>query len=609
MLKNLRSIKHLELLNVVDDLRAQGLNEHVDLPQLIVCGDQSSGKSSVLAAVSGVPFPKKDNLCTRFATEVVLRRDDELAEILISVTITASSTRPRTERHALESFARELSSLEDLPTTMADAGIAMGLSATSSAFSSDILRLEVRGPEMPQLTIVDLPGLIHSENKYQSADDVALVNALVEEYMSQDRSIILAVVSAKNDYANQIVLTKARKVDPQGRRTLGIITKPDTLHPGSTSESSFLGLAQNQDVNLSLGWHVVRNQDSNEPTDAGRDFIEAEFFETSRWKSLNKNVRGVHSLRERLCEVLFQQIKRELPGLITEILAATDEAKMLLDRMGRSRATLMEKRMFVMEFGQKFRDICFAACEGLYENPFFGEPALDTAPRRLRAVIQNASIDFANKLLQIPLQVITKNTSDAQTTSITVRAKTLIHTHRGKELPGTFNPLLIGQLFRELSSQWLDYTREHTNNMWLCARTAVVAMLETLMEQHVMDVCMKKVVDPELDKMQKALDRRLDDYMQEFYRHAITYNHYLTDCVQALKEGRLRDEVASRCRQLFNDRGQLTARDIGLIVNAVVQTKERDMDNLAAQDLADYAEAYYKVNTPKMILYQILKTD
>ena len=76
--------------------------------------------------------------------------------------------------------------------------------------------------------------------------------------------------------------------------------------------------------------------------------------------------------------------------------------------------------------------------------------------------------------------------------------------------------------------------------------------------------------DPELDKMQKALDRRLDDYMQEFNRHPITYNHYLTDCVQALKEGRLRDEVTSRCRQLFNDRGQLTARDIGLIVNAVV---------------------------------------
>ena len=601
MLKNLRLIKHLELLDVVDDLRAQGLNEHVDLPQLIVCGDQSSGKSSVLAAVSGVPFPKKDNLCTRFATEVVLRRNDELQEILISVTITASSTRPRTERHALESFARELSSLEDLPNTMAEAGIAMGLSATSSAFSSDILRLEVRGPEMPQLTIVDLPGLIHSENKYQSADDIALVNALVEDYMSQERSIILAVISAKNDYANQIVLTKARKVDPQGRRTLGIITKPDTLHPGSTSESSFLGLAQNQDVNLSLGWHVVRNQDSNEPTDSSRDFIEAQFFETSRWKSLHKNIRGVHSLRERLCEVLFQQIKRELPGLISEILVANDDAKVRLDRMGRSRATLMEKRIFIMELGQRFREICFAACEGLYENPFFGELAVETAPRRLRAVVQNASIDFANKLLHLPLRVITKSTSEVEATSIALRAKTLIQTYRGKELPGTFNPLLIGQLFRELSSHWAHYTRKHTNNMWLCARAAVVAMLETLTEKHVMDVCMKEVVDPELDKMQKALDKRLDDYMLEFHRHPITYNHYLTDTVQALKEKRFRAEVASRCHQLFINRGQLTSRDIELIVDTVVQTKERNMDDLAAQDLVDYTEAYYKVNSPKMV--------
>ena len=115
-------------------------------------------------------------------------------------------------------------------------------------------------------------------------------------------------------------------------------------------------------------------------------------------------------------------------------------------------------------------------------------------------------------------------------------------------------------------------------------------MLETLTEKHVMDVCMKKVVDPELDKMQKALDKRLDDYMLEFHRHPITYNHYLTDCVQALKEERSRAEVASRCRQLFNNRGQLTGRDIELIVDTVVQTKERNMDDLAAQDLVDYTK-------------------
>ena len=64
----------LKLLDDIDRLRAQGINQYVELPQIVVVGDQSSGKSSVLDAISGVRFPANDGLCTRFATEVVLRR-------------------------------------------------------------------------------------------------------------------------------------------------------------------------------------------------------------------------------------------------------------------------------------------------------------------------------------------------------------------------------------------------------------------------------------------------------------------------------------------------------------------------------------------------------
>ena len=73
-LEYLRTHEQIKLLDVIDALRAEGLGEYTALPQLIVCGDQSSGKSSVLEAISGVPFPRKDTLCTRFATEVILRR-------------------------------------------------------------------------------------------------------------------------------------------------------------------------------------------------------------------------------------------------------------------------------------------------------------------------------------------------------------------------------------------------------------------------------------------------------------------------------------------------------------------------------------------------------
>jgi len=63
--------------------------------------------------------------------------------------------------------------------------------------------------------------LIHAENKSQTAADVELIKDLVNEYISNERTIILAVISAKNDYANQIILKNARKIDPNGKRTLG----------------------------------------------------------------------------------------------------------------------------------------------------------------------------------------------------------------------------------------------------------------------------------------------------------------------------------------------------------------------------------------------------
>lgn len=62
----LHSTAQDDLLNMIDSLRYEGLDKDVSLPQLVVCGDQSSGKSSVLEAIAEIPFPRKENLCTRY---------------------------------------------------------------------------------------------------------------------------------------------------------------------------------------------------------------------------------------------------------------------------------------------------------------------------------------------------------------------------------------------------------------------------------------------------------------------------------------------------------------------------------------------------------------
>jgi hypothetical protein len=108
--------------------------------------------------------------------------------------------------------------------------------------------------------IWDYIGLIATHTEGTTSADVALVAEITEQYITQRRTICLAVVSATSDYANQMILEKVRQVDPHGERTLGIITKPDRLDAGSGSEKAFIELANNKDVFFQLGWHGLKNR-------------------------------------------------------------------------------------------------------------------------------------------------------------------------------------------------------------------------------------------------------------------------------------------------------------------------------------------------------------
>jgi hypothetical protein len=100
-LEGLCTDEQLELLNSIDSLRSQGISHYVSLPQIIVCGDQSSGKSSVLEAISGVSFPVRSSLCTRFPTELVLRKHSQSG---VRVSIGSHQSRSELEQNRLSSF-------------------------------------------------------------------------------------------------------------------------------------------------------------------------------------------------------------------------------------------------------------------------------------------------------------------------------------------------------------------------------------------------------------------------------------------------------------------------------------------------------------------------
>lgn len=616
-LNGLCSTDQQDLLDSVDCLRSQGIDHYISLPQIIVCGDQSSGKSSVLEAISGVSFPVKSNLSTRFPTELVLRKTSRMG---VSVSIVPDQARTESERAALSSFHEKLEGFEGLPTLIENAKAAMGISTHGKAFSKDLLRLVVSGPDRPHLTIVDLPGLIHSETKQQSASDVELVQDVVQSYMKEPRSIILAVISAKNDYANQIVLKLARAADRKGNRTMGVITKPDTLIAGSESEAMYVSLARNQDVEFRLGWHVLKNMDSEtgEWKLADRDVQEKEFFCQGIWEDVTGSLLGTGNLRSRLNKVLLGQIAAELPSLIEEIDVKSGACRNRLERLGNPRVTLAEQQLYLYHLSESFQSLVKAAVDGTYNDPFFGDASSDPGyEKRIRAVMQNLNQDFADKITRRGhcREVIeSKDTSHISRTVIPItRDKFIDHIQplmkrtKGRELPGTFNPMIVSDLFLEQSAPWEAIARGHVDKVWKAAREFLSHAAAYIADVATSKALFQTIFEPALDRLLKNLKEKTTELLTPHQKcHPITYDHYFTENLQKLRNERNQNEYSEIVQNFFGVTALEMSHygnrnyDLSQLVTALVQRTEPDMNRFACSEALDCMMAYYKVEPPSL---------
>ncbi|KAG6166749.1 hypothetical protein E4U51_003366 [Claviceps purpurea] len=608
----LQSRGHRNLLDIIDRLRSKGISRYVDLPQIVVCGDQSAGKSSVLEAISGMSFPSKDNLCTRFATELILRRHDSQA---IKVSIIPGPDCSAEDKERLNDFSAEINiDAPDIGSVVEKAKEAMGLSETK-VFSSDVLRVELCGPTQPHLTMVDLPGLFRAGNRDQSVDDAETVRNLVLGYVRSPRSIILAVVSAKSDFALQEITQMAREVDPDGDRTLGLITKPDALDVGSDSEASYVKLAQNNDVVFRLGWHVLKNRDfkMRDASSAERDAAEARFFSSGIWATLDPSNLGVGTLKPRLSDVLRNQILQQLPDLLHDVETAIGDCTSVLSRLGTPRGSANEQRKYLLKVSRDFTNLMKAAINGEYSHPFFGGAKSDEGyKRRLRARVQKTLAEFKETMREKGQQraIIDEASSEASLDNRNVvrsdyieEVKDLMERSRGCELSGTFNPLIVGELFVEQCQPWKNLTSE--------AEKKILQAVDEV-EHAIVDHITVKETAPAIlhmlrggtDKLKKALGQKLKELLQPHSdRHPITYNNYLTDTVKKAQDERRKrrlTEVTHLIQREFAVAGS-GSKNVASLVEKLNAKIDTDMNTFASEMAIDYMEAYYEVAMNKFI--------
>ena len=196
----------------------------------------------------------------------------------------------------------------------------MGLGGTDKkgdrgTFSEDVLRLEICGPDQEHFSVVDVPGIFRKTTEGVTTEaDKKLVEAMVQRYMDNPRSIMLTVIPANVDIVTQEILTMAEKADEDGHRTLGVLTKPDLVDSGA--EGPIIDLVKGRKHKLTLGWCIVRNPGQKQLQDSAADrrAIEMIFFrDKAPWNTLEKDRVGIGALRVRLQEILTSNIRREFP--------------------------------------------------------------------------------------------------------------------------------------------------------------------------------------------------------------------------------------------------------------------------------------------------------
>ena len=254
---------------------------------------------------------------------------------------------------------------------------------------NDTLRVDISGPDEQNLTVIDIPGLVHNENREHFIGNEKAVREMTEKYMRQSRTIIMAVMPATSDSATEVVFGLARHADSEGKRTVGIMTKPDRVELGNLKQT--MRFAGNLEDRLHHGWFVVRNRSPEEVergmSTAERHEAEDKFFNQEPWNTLNRENHncGVQALRSKLSQLLFDHTRNELPNLKKELETKLKGHEEELKRLGPERKSTLQKRRYLNEKSRDYQKQVESTLNGRLDNDLDSE-----SPLRLQKHVNTA---------------------------------------------------------------------------------------------------------------------------------------------------------------------------------------------------------------------------
>lgn len=315
-----------EIVGIVNKLQdvftAVGSNASaIDLPQICVLGSQSSGKSSVLENIVGRDFlPRGTGIVTRrpLVLQLINRPATQTNGVTSPIKIEGSSQNNENEWGEFLHLPGE--KIYDFAKIRAEIVRDTELKTGKNAGISPVpINLRIYSPNVLTLTLVDLPGLTKVPVGDQPRDIERQIRDMLMKYIAKPGCIILAVTAANTDIANSDGLKMARDVDPEGLRTIGVLTKVDLMDPGTDVVDILAGRV----IPLRLGYVPVVNRgqrdiDTNKPISTALD-AERSFFENHPSYRGKAQYCGTPFLARKLNMILMHHIRTTLPDIKARI--------------------------------------------------------------------------------------------------------------------------------------------------------------------------------------------------------------------------------------------------------------------------------------------------
>ncbi|KAL2824858.1 P-loop containing nucleoside triphosphate hydrolase protein [Aspergillus cavernicola] len=544
-IRHFAGVESSEQLAFIDELHALGLSSTIELPELVVVGDQSTGKSSVLQAITEISLPVDEGMCTRYPIQISFRQTPPSTKPSIKATITSG---PQTEKD--DAFLARIQDYNIEKDSLTPEVIREMISkATECMFGKHqrgdktlcdaTLRIERSGPDELHWSIKDLPGLIRKGGSAQAVpngdsprlSNTTIAEEIVRETLRNERNIVLVVVDDV-DIERQKSLEIVESIQGLRNRGIGVLNKCDKREEGAGSW--MVSLLQNDLAtvpHLNHGWFGLRNRRPIEPklTDVERDDAEEREFNQAAWRNAPKDRCGIKSLMNYVDRERRAQLQKSMPQIISEIRQKLRECDWELKKMGEARTSPRAQRYFVLQFCNDMQRMADASLRGQYHDIASEDPKT-----RLRYMVQERLDEFSVAVLPVHEINMSFGRYEAELSALRSQSddpavwEAAIKQHgiyaeiykeamicRGRSLPGSVHPDVEEKVFRRMSAHWEGYAMGIVEDAKTLVKECYDILLRLAIPNARVRLEVSRVIGGQLEDWNKDSDHALQALIED----------------------------------------------------------------------------------------------